>query len=103
MQAVSASAHAVGIGWIIVPLAIVMGLATGGAAVGVVCRIVADSLRGRPGARAPAGSRTDAPTLAFAVCGIDHVCGADGACSRRSRLPIERRGSVSSAAESRPW
>ena len=32
MQAVSASAHAVGIGWIIVPLAIVMGLATGGAA-----------------------------------------------------------------------
>jgi glutamate:GABA antiporter len=32
MQAVSAGAHAVGIGWIIVPLAIVMGLATGGAA-----------------------------------------------------------------------
>jgi len=32
MQAVSAGAQAVGIGWIIVPLAIVMGLATGGAA-----------------------------------------------------------------------
>ena len=32
MQAVSAGAHAMGIGWIIVPLAIVMGLATGGAA-----------------------------------------------------------------------
>jgi len=32
MQAVSASAHGVGIGWIIVPLAIVMGVATGGAA-----------------------------------------------------------------------
>jgi amino acid transporter len=32
MQAVSASAHGVGIGWIVVPLAIVMGVATGGAA-----------------------------------------------------------------------
>jgi amino acid transporter len=32
MQAVSAGAHAVGFGWIIVPLAIVMGVATGGAA-----------------------------------------------------------------------
>lgn len=32
MQAVSAGAHAAGVGWIIVPLAIVMGLATGGAA-----------------------------------------------------------------------
>ena len=32
MQAVSAGAHGVGIGWIVVPLAIVMGVATGGAA-----------------------------------------------------------------------
>ncbi len=32
MQAVSAGAHAAHVGWIIVPLAIVMGLATGGAA-----------------------------------------------------------------------
>ena len=32
MQAVSAGAHAAGAGWIVVPLAIVMGLATGGAA-----------------------------------------------------------------------
>lgn len=32
MQAVSAGAHAAHVGWVIVPLAIVMGLATGGAA-----------------------------------------------------------------------
>lgn len=32
MQAVSAGAHAAHVGWIVVPLAIVMGLATGGAA-----------------------------------------------------------------------
>ena len=101
MQAVSAGAHAAHVGWIIVPLAIVMGLATGGAA----SAWFAGSSRipfvaGLTSALPPALGRIH-PEVALAAHRARHVRGAGerlhGVFARR----IERGRSVPGAAQGR--
>jgi len=75
MQAVSAGANAAGIGWIVVPLAIVMGIATGGAASAWFAgssRIpfVAGLTNALPASLGRVHPRWNSPHIALATCAV---------------------------------
>src|SRR5262249_50309903 len=75
MQAVTAGAHNAGANWIIVPLAIVMGLATGGAASAWFAGssrvpFVAGLTSARPPALGRTHLRSHSPHAALITCGL---------------------------------